>query len=111
MRREYTPFLRHKQGREETAKGQFEDQRSLIHFSTSASIICTASASVLARRKPNDNGLTESSRTRSLTPIEARNLRFEAVSVRHRWYERSNFDVVLVLTPPSFVHPHGTLPT
>jgi hypothetical protein len=49
--------------------------------------------------------------TRSLTPIEARDLRFVAVSIRHRWYERSNVDVVLVLTAPSFVHPHGILPT
>jgi hypothetical protein len=56
------PFRGTRKEREETAVGQFEDQRSLIHFSTSASTICTASASVFARRKPNDNGLTESSR-------------------------------------------------
>ena len=33
--------------------------------------------------------------TRSLTPIETRNLRFMAVAIRHRRYERSNVDVVL----------------
>ena len=59
---EHTPFPRYSKGREETAEGQFEDQRSLIHFSTSASTICTASASVFARRKPNDNGLRHSAR-------------------------------------------------
>ena len=37
--------------------------------------------------------------TRSLTPIEARDLRFVAVSIRHRWYERSNVDVWNLYSP------------
>jgi len=44
------------------AVGQVENRPWLIHISTSASTICTASASVFARRKPNDNGLTNSAR-------------------------------------------------
>ena len=66
-RYEHTPFPRYKQGTRGNGRGQFEDQRSLIHFSTSASTICTASASVFARCKRNDNGRWRTARRTSYT--------------------------------------------